>query len=61
MSQRPPRNSETVLRVVALGALYAAAMVFAIAFSPANGFVHPEKLAHLSELARPALSLTRPE
>lgn len=43
-------SGETALRVIALGALYATAIALAVAFSPANGYIHPEKLAHLTGL-----------
>lgn len=42
-------SSEAALRAIALGALYATAIALAVVFSPANGFVHPEKLAHITK------------
>lgn len=48
MPPMSPNSGETVLRLIALGALYGTAIALAVAFSPANGFVHPERLAHIT-------------
>lgn len=37
---RAPGEGETALRVLVIGSLYAAAVFFAVAFSPAIGFVN---------------------
>ena len=60
MSVSSSRNGEKALRIVAVTALYATAIVFAVAFSPANGFVQPEKLSQITGLGQ-STSLKRPE
>lgn len=39
--------ADHVIRLLALGALYGAAIAIAVVFSPANGFLPPEKLNNL--------------
>lgn len=39
--------ADRVIRLLALGALYGAAVAIAVVFSPANGFLPPEKLNNL--------------
>ncbi|MGE4280607.1 MAG: hypothetical protein AB7G62_13550 [Magnetospirillum sp.] len=39
--------ADRVIRLLALGALYGAAIAIAVVFSPANGFLPPEKLNNL--------------
>jgi len=42
-----PSSTDRVLRLLALSALYGAAVAIAVVFSPANGFLPPEKLNNL--------------
>lgn len=39
--------ADRVIRLLALAALYGAAVAIAVVFSPANGFLPPEKLNNL--------------
>lgn len=39
--------ADRIIRLLALGALYGAAVAIAVVFSPANGFLPPEKLNNL--------------
>lgn len=51
-----PVRDDTSLRVLMLGAVYAAAIVFAVAFSPNMGFATPDAAPppHLASAAQPA-------
>ena len=44
----PSPQNGTALRILAVTALYAAAIGFAVVFSPANGFIHPDRLANIN-------------
>lgn len=50
-----PFRDDTALRVLVLGAVYAAAVFFAVAFSPTMGFVTPYGIpaAHLAATGQP--------
>lgn len=40
-------SADRIIRLLALGTLYGAAIAIAVVFSPANGFLPPEKLNNL--------------
>lgn len=48
----PPVEGENALRLVVLGSVYAAAVFFAVAFSPAIGFVSPHPVGETGRLAQ---------
>lgn len=48
---REPGDGETALRILVIGSLYAAAVFFAVAFSPAVGFVNIHAMGDSGRIA----------
>lgn len=48
-----PQNHkrETVLRIMVLGAIYAAAVTFVVALSPSMGFISPHPVGEIGRVA----------
>lgn len=59
LNSRTTPKSDTLMRVLVLGAIYGAALFFVVALSPSMGFVTPHRVGEIGRVASAPEPVTR--